>query len=70
MHAIGLDVGGTSVRAGVVDEHGCLLDTARVGTPSDEGALEDAISGVIDELRNRHDEVVAVGLAVAGFVAL
>lgn len=69
MHAIGLDVGGTSVRAGVVDEHGCLLDTARVGTPSDEGALEDAISGVIDELRNRHDEVVAVGLAVAGFVA-
>lgn len=69
MRAIGLDVGGTSVRAAVVDEQGSILDTDRVGTPSDENALEDAISGVIDELRNRHDEVSAVGLAVAGFVA-
>lgn len=69
MLAIGLDVGGTSVRAGVVDEQGSLLDTARVGTPSDADALEDAITSVIEELRNRHDEVVAVGLAVAGFVA-
>ncbi|HJQ48625.1 MAG TPA: ROK family protein [Amycolatopsis sp.] len=68
MHAIGLDVGGTSVRAAVVDSHGSILDTARVGTPSDENALEDAISGVIDELRNRHDGVAGVGLAVAGFV--
>lgn len=69
MRAIGLDVGGTSVRAGVVDERGSLLDTARAGTPSDEDALEDAISALIDELRNRHDGVAAVGLAVAGFVA-
>lgn len=69
MRAIGLDVGGTSVRAGVVDERGSLLDTARAGTPSDEDALEDAISALIDGLRNRHDEATAVGLAVAGFVA-
>lgn len=69
MRAVGLDVGGTSVRAAVVDERGSVLDTARSGTPSDENALEDAISRVIDELRNRHDEVGAVGLAVAGFVA-
>lgn len=67
MLAIGVDVGGTSVRAGVVDEQGALLDTARVGTPSGEAALEDAIAGVIQDLRNRH-EVSAVGLAVAGFV--
>ncbi|TVT20240.1 ROK family protein [Amycolatopsis acidiphila] len=64
-----MDVGGTSVRAAVVDEQGSILDTDRVGTPIDENALEDAISGVIDELRNRHDDVSAVGLAVAGFVA-
>ncbi|WP_116202117.1 ROK family protein [Amycolatopsis circi] len=62
-----MDVGGTSVRAGVVDERGSLLDTARVGTPSEENALEDAIAGVVENLRNRHD-VAAVGLAVAGFV--
>jgi glucokinase len=63
-----VDVGGTSVRAGVVDERGSLLDTARVATPVDEGALEDAIAGVVEDLRNRH-EVTAVGLAVAGFIA-
>ncbi|WP_199431855.1 ROK family protein [Qaidamihabitans albus] len=67
MLAIGVDVGGTSVRAGVVDERGALLDTSRVGTPGDELALEDAITGVVEELRNRH-EVGAVGLAVAAFV--
>ncbi|HEY3471982.1 MAG TPA: ROK family protein, partial [Amycolatopsis sp.] len=63
-----MDVGGTSVRAGVVDERGSLLDTARVATPTEEGALEDAIAGVVEDLRNRH-EVAGVGLAVAGFVA-
>ncbi|EFL06294.1 ROK family protein [Streptomyces sp. AA4] len=68
MLTVGVDVGGTSVRAGVVDERGSLLDTARVGTPSEESALEDAIAGVVEDLRNRHD-VAAVGLAVAGFVA-
>ncbi|AIG78197.1 Hypothetical protein AJAP_26750 [Amycolatopsis japonica] len=68
MLTVGVDVGGTSVRAGVVDEHGSLMDTARVGTPSGEDALEDAIAGVVEDLRNRHD-VSGVGLAVAGFVA-
>ncbi|WP_216216366.1 ROK family glucokinase [Amycolatopsis aidingensis] len=67
MLTIGVDVGGTSVRAGVVDEQGDLLDTARVATPGGEDALEDAIAGVVAQLRNRH-EVAAVGLAVAAFV--
>ncbi|MFC4001077.1 ROK family protein [Prauserella oleivorans] len=67
MPAIGIDVGGTSVRAGVVDDQGSLLDTARVGTPGEETVLEDAIAGVVEELRHRHD-VSAVGLAVAAFV--
>src|SRR5690606_3671597 len=65
--AIGIDVGGTSVRAGVVDASGGLLDTARTATARGEAALEEAIAGVVGELRTRHD-VEAVGLAVAGFV--
>lgn len=68
MLTIGLDVGGTSVRAGVVDQRGTVLDTARAATPRGEGPLEDAITGVIEELRARH-RVMAVGLAVAGFVS-
>ncbi|OZM74664.1 glucokinase [Amycolatopsis antarctica] len=62
-----MDVGGTSLRAGVVDEQGSLLDTTRVATPAGEAALEDAIASAVKELQNRH-RIGAVGLAVAGFV--
>ena len=68
MLTIGVDVGGTSIRAGVVDFRGDVLDLTRTGTPSGEQALDDAIVGVISELTGRH-RVTAVGLAVAGFVA-
>ncbi|CAM2969470.1 ROK family protein [Saccharomonospora xinjiangensis] len=67
MLTIGVDVGGTSVRAGVVDEAGCVVDFSRAATPGAEDALEDAIATVVAELRGRH-VVDAVGLAVAGFV--
>jgi glucokinase len=56
------------VRAGVVDRHGNILDTARAPTPAGESALEDAIVSVISGLTARH-RVTGVGLAVAGFVA-
>jgi glucokinase len=65
---IGVDIGGTSVRAGVVDRYGNVLDTARAPTPTSEGALEDAIVSAVGGLAARH-RVSAVGLAVAGFVA-
>lgn len=68
MLTIGLDVGGTSVRAGVVDRYGDVLDSARTGTPTGEQELDDAIAEVIMELAGRH-RVAGVGLAVAGFVA-
>ncbi|CAM3561628.1 ROK family glucokinase [Kibdelosporangium persicum] len=68
MLTIGVDIGGTSVRAGVVDKRGTILDTARVGTPSGADALNDAIVSVITSLTARH-AISAVGLAVAGFVA-
>jgi glucokinase len=65
---IGVDIGGTSVRAAVVDGYGTVLDTARAPTPAGEAALEAAIVAVVTGLAGRH-EVSAVGLAVAGFVA-
>jgi glucokinase len=65
---VGVDVGGTSVRAGVVDADGAVLDTARAPTPSGEEPLEDAITAAVAEVADRHP-VSAVGLAVAGFVA-
>jgi glucokinase len=65
---IGVDIGGTSVRAGVVDRYGTVLDTARAPTPTGEAALEAAIVSAVSGLITRH-RVTAVGLAVAGFVA-
>lgn len=62
-----MDVGGTSARAAVVDEQGCIIDTARVATPSGAQELDDAIVGVVELLRQHHP-VGAAGLAVAGFV--
>ena len=67
MLTIGVDVGGTSVRAGVVDEFGTVHDTASAPTPRSVAALEAALVGVITELTGRH-RVDAVGLALAGFI--
>ena len=64
---VGVDVGGTSVRAGVVDGDGTVLDTARTPTPPSESALETAVAGVVRTLADRHP-VAAVGLALAGFI--
>jgi glucokinase len=64
---VGIDVGGTSVRAGVVDPTGAVLDTTRAPTPGGGAPLEDAIVGAVNELAARH-RIGAVGLAVAGFV--
>lgn len=64
---VGVDVGGTSVRAGVVDVDGTVLDTVRTPTPRSEAALEAALAGVVSTLAARH-RISAVGLALAGFV--
>jgi glucokinase len=64
---VGIDVGGTSIRAAVVDGHGQVLDWTRAPTPKSARALDDALVRAVRELAQRHP-VAAVGLAVAGFV--
>jgi glucokinase len=66
--AIGVDVGGTKVAAGVVDEDGNIVADLRRATPSsDASAVEQTIADLVHELRASHD-VVAVGIGAAGFV--
>jgi glucokinase len=66
--AIGVDIGGTKVAAGVVDEQGAIVATARHDTPShDPAKIQEIIADVVDELRKGHD-VEAVGIGAAGFV--
>ncbi len=65
---IGVDVGGTKIAAGVVDELGTLLATTRRETPATDPAMIEAqVEDAVTELRAGHD-VAAVGVAAAGFV--
>jgi glucokinase len=65
---IGVDVGGTKIAAGVVDELGQILDRVRVHTPArTEEAVDEGIVDAVLDLKQRH-AVSAVGVAAAGFV--
>lgn len=64
---VGIDVGGTNIRASVVDGDGQVLDTVQSPTPHSARALEDALHRAVRELCKRHP-IGAVGLAVAGFI--
>jgi len=67
---IGVDVGGTKVLAGVVDEDGQILDQDRQSTPKTDGeAIAEVIAGLVASLRTRH-EVEAVGIGAAGWIDL
>ena len=68
-YTIGVDVGGTKVLGGVVDESGSVLKTARRDTPREGGtALTQAIADVARELMNEFN-VDSVGVSAAGFVS-
>jgi len=66
---IGIDVGGTKVLGGVVDESGKVITTARKDTPRQGGAaLTQTIADVAKELLAQHS-VSSVGVSAAGFVS-
>jgi glucokinase len=66
--AIGVDVGGTKIAGGVVDEAGAIIARTRRDTPStDPSAIVDNIVSVVQELR-RGRSVDAVGVGSPGFV--
>ena len=69
VYTIGIDVGGTKVLGGVVDENGTILATARKDTPRQGGsALTHTIAQTAQELMAQY-EVTGVGVSAAGFVS-
>ncbi len=73
MLTIGVDVGGTKVAAGLVDQDGTILARTRQPTPSASPTdVEDVIASCVDDLRGRTPEgaaVEAVGVGAAGFIS-
>jgi glucokinase len=67
VHAIGIDIGGTKIAGGVVDELGTIVRFDRVPTDaSDSAAIEDAIVSMIERLADGRR--IPVGVAAPGFI--
>jgi glucokinase len=71
--AIGVDVGGTKVAAGVVDEDGRIIAKLKRSTPAaspsrTEQAIADAVTELLDHHQVTGHRVEAIGLGAAGFV--
>ncbi|MFI5939689.1 ROK family glucokinase [Streptomyces uncialis] len=64
---IGVDIGGTKIAAGVVDEEGAILETHTVPTPSTPDGIVDAICAAVGAAGRGHD-IDAVGVGAAGYV--
>jgi len=65
---IGVDIGGTKIAAGVVDEQGAILERVKLATPKDSAQVAATIAEAVNTLREHH-EIEAVGLGAAGFVS-
>lgn len=66
--AIGVDVGGTKIAAGVVDPGGRIVARTRRPTPADDPSkTQDTIADAVRELLSDYT-VAGVGLGAAGFV--
>lgn len=69
--AIGVDLGGTNIRAAVVTEQGEILDQNRLRTPVDDGQLAlpsvlvEAITECVEPLLEKHD-VIGLGMGCGG----
>ena len=71
--AIGVDVGGTKVAAGVVDEDGRIIAKLKRSTPAaspprTEQAIADAVTELLAQPQVKERRVEAIGLGAAGFV--
>lgn len=64
---IGVDIGGTKIAAGVVDEEGSILETVKVPTPPTPEGVVDAIVEAVRQVSAGHT-IEAVGIGAAGYV--
>jgi len=64
-HFLGIDLGGFTVRASLIDASGTILDQVRALLPDSPGRRQQA---VLSLARSYHGAVTAAGMAVAGTV--
>lgn len=64
--AVGVDIGGTQVRAALVDTDGQVLARADRSTPGEASALLAAVAGTVDEVSS--GRTIPIGVGIAGLV--
>jgi glucokinase len=65
---VGVDLGGTNLRIGVVDAAGTVVDEVRHPAPSELDSLVDTLARGVNDLLDAHD-ARAVGVGTAGMVS-
>jgi glucokinase len=69
--AVGVDVGGTKLAAGLVASDGSVLDRVRRDTPEGGDAITAAIVEIVEHFTSRHGlRTVPVGVGAAGLITL
>ena len=66
--AVGVDVGGTKIAAGVVTPDGKIVHATTAATPQRQHQVVQRILAIIKNLRSRHPDVAAVGVGAAGMI--
>jgi len=65
---IGLDIGGTQIKAACVNESGSVVETRRVNTPASLIEFRQAVCGLLEELIASHANIRAVGIGCKGLI--
>ncbi|MCW2830982.1 MAG: glucokinase [Aeromicrobium sp.] len=65
--AIGVDIGGTKIAAGLVSPSGLILDSVSEPTPADATKIAEVVSDMVDRLTG-DEHAVGIGIGAAGFV--
>ncbi|MGA9716132.1 MAG: ROK family glucokinase [Aeromicrobium sp.] len=66
-HAVGVDLGGTKIAAGLVAVDGTLLASESESTPDDVDQIPAVVGALVERLTRDHS-AVGVGIGAAGFV--
>jgi glucokinase len=65
---LGLDIGGTQIKAACVDESGAIVRSGRVNTPASLDDFRQAVRGLLRELLTPPDAVRAAGIGCKGII--
>ena len=65
--AVGVDIGGTKIATGLVDESGKILDSASEPTPNDSTKIPAVVADLVERLVG-DENASGIGIGAAGFV--